>query len=93
MRESRHRPNVVSALRPNMRRLGNPRLRRRTFGALVLVATVAGATAALVSDRHVREWATAVAIVSLLTVMIAWLAGVSGSLSSSGRDPKDFDDP
>jgi hypothetical protein len=93
MSDAKDQPNVVSAVRAGRRRPGNPRLRRRILGSLVLVALAALATVALVHDRHVRAWAGVVALVSLLTVAIAWLAGVSGSLSDSGRDPEDFTIP
>ena len=93
MRDARDQPNVVSAVRTGRRRPGNPRLRRRILGTLALVAIAALAYVAFADDQHTRAWAGIVALVSLLTVAIMWLARVSGSLSDSGRDPGDFEEP
>jgi peptidoglycan/LPS O-acetylase OafA/YrhL len=92
IRDTKDQPNVVSAVRTGRRRSGNPRLRRRILGTLALVAIAAFAYVALADDQHTRAWAGVVALVSLLAVAITWLAGVSGSLSDSGRDPGDFID-
>jgi len=91
-RDAKDQPNVVSAVRTGNRRPGNPRLRRRILGALALVAIAALAYVALADDQRIRAWAGVVALVSLLAVAITWLAGVSGSLSDSGRNPGDFID-
>lgn len=92
MRDVKDQPNVVSAIRTGKRRPGNPRLRRRILGTLALAAIVSLAYVAFADDQRTRAWAGVVALVSLLAVAIAWLAGVSGSLSDSGRDPADFID-
>ena len=92
MRDAKDQPNVVSAVRTGRRRSSNPRLRRRILGTLAFVAIVALAYVAFADDQHTRAWGGVIALVSLLAVAITWLAGVSGSLSDSGRDPGDFID-
>jgi len=57
------------------------------------VAIAALAYVAFADDQHTRAWAGIVALVSLLTVAIMWLARVSGSLSDSRRDLGDFEEP
>jgi len=90
MRDSNRPPNVVTAARTGRRRTSDPHRRRRIFGGLFLIAAAAIATIAFASDRHVREWAAGVAAVSVLLIVVAWLAGASRALTSSGRDPSDF---
>jgi len=90
MRDSTRQQNVVSAVRVGSRGAIDPRTRRRIFGGLFLAAIVAIAIVSLTHERHVRGWAAAIAVVCVLLIVIAWLAGASRSLSTSGRDPSDF---
>ena len=85
--------NPVSALRARDSRRRDPRARRLVLGALLLAGVVGIAIAVFVHDPQVRGWAATVAVVSLLSAVIAWLAGISRTLSDSERDPRDFTVP
>jgi hypothetical protein len=89
MRDPTRQPNVDSADR-TAGRSRDPRLRRRILGGLLVVAIAAVVTVALASERQVRGAAAVLAAVSVLTIVVSWLSGVSPTLSSSERDPGDF---
>lgn len=82
------RPNSVSRLRSRP----NPnasRLIRLGLQSLIVLALVAAATSVFVANREVRAWSAVVAAIAFVAAAVAWLAGKSGTLSGSGRDPRD----
>lgn len=91
MRDSSRRPNSVTALRSRSRR--NPRTRRLIRGTLLIIALISSVATAIITDRHIRGWAAAVAVMSFVAAAVAWLAGASRTLSDSDGDPQDFQLP
>jgi nicotinamide riboside transporter PnuC len=91
MTNSDRRPNSVSALRSRPR--ANPGARRFVLILLLLVGVLAGATAFIATDRQTRGWSAAAMVISIVGAVVSWLVGASRSLSSSDRDPQDFNIP
>jgi hypothetical protein len=93
MNRPTQRPNPVSALRSHSGLRKTPILRRFVLGLLLAGGTIAALIVVVTDDRLVRARAGVVAVVCILAAVIAWLAGVSRTLSDSGCDPQDFSGP
>jgi hypothetical protein len=85
--------NPVRALRERDRGTHNVKRRRIAIRVLLVLASAAGLVAVGTSDPRLRAWCAIGAAIGLVAVAIAWLAGAGSSLSSSGRDPQDFQYP